>query len=218
MAITYNTYAVHQMVFAFLRALNERFVPQRPASRPVLFSIMKDIPWFEWSYAITEDGKVWSYAKKTWPYTQWGFLKPKVTKFWYYSVSLRLNGKTKWYSSHRLVAITYLENPESKRCINHKNWIRNDNRIENLEWCTYRENQLHAYAVLWRKVSDKQRYKFWLLGKSKAVGIKQITKEWDVVREYESLIEATRITWINNISSCARWRYPSAWWYLWKYN
>jgi hypothetical protein len=66
----------------------------------------------------------------------------------YRSVNLSIDGVIKGYRVHRLVAMVYIENPLSKKFVNHLNGVKHDNRVENLEWCTNQENTLHAYQVL----------------------------------------------------------------------
>lgn len=66
----------------------------------------------------------------------------------YSHVILCSNISKKTIKVHRLVLIAFIPNTENKRCVNHKNGIRTDNRLENLEWATHSENNVHAYNVL----------------------------------------------------------------------
>jgi hypothetical protein len=65
----------------------------------------------------------------------------------YYRFGLSKNNKLKYIRLHRLVAIAFIPNPENLPCINHIDGNKLNNNIDNLEWCTYRHNQLHAYRT-----------------------------------------------------------------------
>lgn len=111
--------------------------------------IWKDIPGYEGSYQVNNFGIIKSLSRLT-DHGKYGkfimkgrILKPKKHNG-YMIVSLRLNNKTVTASIHKLVALAFIENPENKPCVNHINGIKDDNRMENLEWCTYKENMSHA--------------------------------------------------------------------------
>ena len=63
----------------------------------------------------------------------------------YTNAILCKNKISKSFKMHRLVALTFIPNPENKPCVNHKNGIKYDNRVENLEWVTYSENGLDRW-------------------------------------------------------------------------
>lgn len=65
----------------------------------------------------------------------------------YPKVNLSVKSVKTMFEIHRLVAIAFIDNPLSLRYVNHKNGIKTDNRIENLEWVTQSENNLHAYRT-----------------------------------------------------------------------
>lgn len=57
------------------------------------------------------------------------------------------DGITKTIKVHRIIAQTFIPNPENKPCVNHLNSIRSDNRVPNLAWATYQENSKHSFTT-----------------------------------------------------------------------
>ena len=86
-----------------------------------------------------------------------GILKPHLRSDGYMFYNLTTEEKTFNRAVHRLLAIAFLHNPENKKEINHKNGIKTDFRIENLEWVTRSENIRHAFETrLLKSRTDKR--------------------------------------------------------------
>jgi len=110
-------------------------------------------------YLIYEDGRVWSKKSNK-------FLKPTTGGIGYKQVMLCNEGKHKRHSIHRLVALHYIPNTENKKCVDHINRIKSDNRIENLRWATHSENQQNQSKRVDNKsghkyISYNKRDKYW---------------------------------------------------------
>ncbi len=91
-------------------------------------------------YDVSDTGEVRSNLRTVTPRP----LSQKHTPYSYCMVNLRCSGKTKQFFVHRLVAMAFIPNPENKRIVNHKDSDPNNNRVENLEWVTHKENTRHA--------------------------------------------------------------------------
>ena len=75
----------------------------------------------------------------------WSDIVPRKTKAGYPEVSVVIKGKQRLMRVHRLVAMSFIPNPENKPQINHKDGVKDNNHISNLEWCTPSENITHAW-------------------------------------------------------------------------
>lgn len=112
--------------------------------------MMKDIPGYEGEYAITENGKLWSYRWNRW-------MRISITNG-YYKVNLSKDGKSKLKYVHRLLAEIFILNPECKDQVDHIDGNKLNNNLSNLRWTTHAENQHNrkrAKGYSWHKTAQK---------------------------------------------------------------
>lgn len=129
--------------------------------------IWKPIPGYEGHYEASNQGRIRSVNKvtphprnKTMLLPRRGrILKSELDKCGYPVVTLSVNAKTRTYKVHRLVAMTFIDNPDNLPQIDHRNSIRYDNRPENLRWCTNQENTAWRDERLGRVVICKETQK-----------------------------------------------------------
>lgn len=135
--------------------------------------IWKDIKGYEGKYQVSNTGKVKSlnYHREK----REKLLKQILSK--YFRVPLHKNSKKEFLSIHRLIALAFIPNPENKPCINHLNGIKTDNRIENLEWCTYSENCNHAIKNELYNTPKGEQHCFSKLKEKDVLLIRELKKE-----------------------------------------
>ena len=99
----------------------------------------KDVRGYEGIYQVSDIGRVRNKNTNR-------FLKLSTHRGYIYA-GLYKDRKHGFKSVHRLVGLAFLETPNDGDQINHKNGIKKDNRVENLEWCTAQENIIHGYKT-----------------------------------------------------------------------
>ena len=166
--------------------------------------LWKDILGYEGFYQISNLGEVKSMPKYCGNRPTKEKLCSQDCRRGYKSVGLCKNSVLRHKQVHRLVAEAFIPNPEKKPEVNHKNGIKTDNRVENLEWVSHQENLNHARNILGKKNAHPAR---------KVIQIKNNT----IITIFDSVLEAKNKTFINNISGCCRGTLKTAGGYKWKY-
>ncbi len=169
--------------------------------------------WFnikDWEgyYKISKNGQIKSMGRITASRSvSECLIKPRIQNSGYLYVSFYKNNKGKNYLLHRLIAMTFIPNPNKYEFVNHKNGIKTDNRIENLEWCTKGQNQIHAYANGLKKITDKHLDRLINWNKTlHAVPVSQYSLSGEFIRSFSSMTEASISTGLdyNSLVDCVR--------------
>ena len=149
---------------------------------------MRYINNYDKKYAIDSYGNVFRTHKN-----KNKLLKVEISNRGYKRVSLSKNGSAKKHSIHRLVAISFICNKFEKPCVNHKNGDKLDNRVDNLEWVTYSENEIHSISVLGKTYARGGQLPQTKLTESQVIEIKYILRE-------ESFINLSKLGRKYNVS------------------
>lgn len=170
--------------------------------------IYKDIIGYEGLYQISNFGMVKSLQKKINKKNGATVIFPEVIlkqsiRSGYKCVCLYKIKSKQSFSVHRLIAIHFIENPLNKPQINHKNGIKTDNIIDNLEWVTAKENSIHSYLNNLSKGNIGEKN-----GQSKLTDEKVLlirNSRYKISRKDLSKITGVSIKHIDRIRSKERW-------------
>lgn len=186
----------------------------------------RDITGYEGLYQVSNLGRVKSLDRYL-PFSgtislrKGCLLKQSINKYGYERLGLYKNGKYKQHTVHRLVANTFIPNPDNLPCVNHKDENKLNNCVDNLEFCTVAYN--NNYGTVKQRISEKNKIS--MKGKYNRPDlvrpVLQYTLDGQFVAEYQSMAEAERQTGIHqtSISGCCRGiKYNhTAGGYVWKY-
>lgn len=164
----------------------------------------RDVVGYKNRYQVSNLGKVRSMPiqSKT-NYFKGDVLKTSIDSNGYINVSL----SRKTYKVHRLVAEAFIENPNNYPCVNHIDEDKTNNRIDNLEWCTYKQNNNHGTRNI--RISENN-------GRT----IIQCNMNGDEIKRWKSIADAARYYGVKRwtICGCLNGRQHTSCGYKWRYS
>lgn len=187
----------------------------------------KVIPDTDNLYFANEDGEIMSssrprliisHGKKRYYQRNGKILKKAINPYGYYCVTIKyLNGTQKVMGVHQLIAKTFIPNPDNKPQVNHIDGNKLNNKINNLEWCTVKENIQHAYKIGLNKGGKPWLGKF---GKEHNRSIPVIAYNLDgtIYKEYDNITEAAKdlkMKSSTHISACIKGKRKTAGGFIW---
>lgn len=176
--------------------------------------VWKDVVGYEGLYQVSNSGRIKSlkYANQYGVFKREKILRKRYDKKGYLHVYLYDKNMKKSFKLHRLIAETFIPNPENKPQVNHINGIKDDNRVENLEWCTNQENQIHAFKIGLQKIKVGS-----LNPNAKKVNLYDLKGNY--INTFGSIKEAQMYLHknISHISDCCKGKRKTAGNYIWKY-
>ena len=152
-------------------------------------------------YTILENGRIYRTKNNR-------EVKQIKDKDGYLQVRLSVNNIQQTVKMHRLVAKIYIPNPNNNPQVNHKNENKSDNRIENLEWVTAKQNVMHSRQKIYHD-SIKHRMK----------PVMQFSLKGSFIKEYESVNSAAKIVGASgsHIAYCCNNVHSKCKGYIWKW-
>ena len=156
--------------------------------------IWKDIPGYEGLYQVSNLGRVKSFPRIGTKSNKEYILKIQKYKTGYLYVNLCKNNKRRKWKIHILVALTFIPNNENKKYINHKDENKQNNCVENLEWCTQDYNNKYSKGKKVNQYDDKGN----------------IIKTWSSVREIAEAMNFNRMVFTKMLKKGNKnWRYAN---------
>lgn len=166
----------------------------------------KDVAGYEGLYQVSNLGRVKS-ADRTDRYGRefkGKILTPCTDNLGYLHLCLQHDGKRKNVRVHRLVAEAFIDNTNNYNYVNHKDENKQNNEVDNLEWCTAKHNCNYGSRI--SRIKDKLNLR-----------VIQLTKDGKEIRRWNSIKEATDTLKIRNISQACQGKRNQAGGYLWQY-